>query len=304
MSNNAPASAHEPVIVGSVQTIFRFPIKSVGGRALTHAYVGAEGVLGDHQFAFYDLETGNICNAKYPRKFASMLACHAEYVEEPSPGAELPLLRVTFPDGAAHTNEGDALDRAMSTHLGREVKLISSVPEGTHNEIAYPRASGMARESVYAAAVRNKHGDEVAVYPQRPGTSFYDLTPLHLVTTSTIAHFRKINPDAAFDARRYRPNFVIDTPAEGLVEGTWVGRQIRLGSEAIADILMPAPRCVMSTLEHAPDVPLDRATLRTVVKHNTQEVPGLKGRWGCAGVYSNVGGWGQVAVGDEVTLLP
>ena len=70
-----PASVGDTgTVVGSVKTIFRFPVKSVGGRTLQQALVGSEGVLGDRQYAFVDLETGNLANAKHPRKFGSMLA--------------------------------------------------------------------------------------------------------------------------------------------------------------------------------------------------------------------------------------
>ncbi|BBY34976.1 hypothetical protein BST33_00380 [Mycolicibacter minnesotensis] len=59
----------------------------------------------------------------------------------------------------------------------------------------------------------------------------------------------------------------------------------------------------MSTLAHGKDVPLDRATLRTIAKHNSKPVPDL-GRLACAGVYANIIATGQVQVGDVVRFEP
>ena len=47
-------------VVGRIKTIFRFPIKSVGGRSITDTYVDMHGSLGDHRYAFIDVETGNV----------------------------------------------------------------------------------------------------------------------------------------------------------------------------------------------------------------------------------------------------
>ena len=302
--DNDPRSTEDGGTVGEIRMISRFPIKSVGGRRLERSHVGTEGVIGDRQYGFLDLESGKLCNAKFPRKFGSMLACRAYFVEEPEPRQGFPPIEVLFPDGSTHRNVDDDLNEAMSSYLGRPVKLISSVPRGVENEIEFLESSGMEKQDVYARAVANEYGEQVAVYEQATGETFFDLTPLHIVTTSTIEHFKSINPDAAFDARRYRPNFLIATQENGLVEETWVGRSIRIGQSTIADILLPTPRCVMSTLEHDVDVPLDRATLRTVVKNNTQELPSLGGRWGCAGVYAGVGASGMVEVGDRVEMVP
>jgi uncharacterized protein YcbX len=292
-------------LVGTLKTIFRFPIKSVGGRTIDRAYIGAEGVLGDRQFAFLDLETGNICNAKNPRKFGSLLALRAYYVTEPQLGEELPTLEVLFPDGRTFQNVGADLDDAVSEYLGRPVVLISTVPEGAKTELVWLDNVGMSENAMSETTARDDTGSRVLEYAADTSgkNTFFDLTPLHLITTSTIEHFKAINPEATFDPRRYRPTVVIDTDETGLVEEAWVDGKVMMGESALADVLMIAPRCVMTTLEHDTDLPLDRSTLRTIVKHNTQEVPGW-GKWACAGVYAHVGAHGPISVGDPVYVQP
>ncbi|MDH6196630.1 uncharacterized protein YcbX [Mycobacterium frederiksbergense] len=285
--------------VGAVKTIFRFPIKSVGGHPIEQGYVSEQGLLGDRRYAFIDLESGNLCNAKNPRKYGSMLACRANYVEEPKVDEPLPTLEVRFPDGSVHRNVGADLDDAMSRHLGRPVRLITSVPKGSKTEIVWDEATGIPKDGVYAHTTTNADGDDVLSYAPVEGETFFDLTPLHLLTTSTIEHFQRIDRTANFDPRRYRPTMVIDTAIPGLVEDEWVGGRLALGDGLHARIDLCTPRCVMSTLAHDKDVPLDRSTLRTIVKHNTKVIPGL-GRLACAGVYAGVISSGVVRVGDPV----
>lgn len=286
-------------VVGRIKTLFRFPIKSVGGRSIGHTYIDLHGGLGDHRYAFIDVETGNLCNAKNPRKYGSMLACRAHYLDEPRPGQPLPTLEVVFPDGRAHRNIGTDLDDAMSRYLGREVRLTSAVPSDAKTELVWDAATGLPKEGVYSHTTRNADGDEVLTYGPLHANGFFDLAPLHLITTSTITHFRRLAPGANFDARRYRPTMVIDTPASGLVEDAWVGGRLTIGPAMAARVDLCTPRCVMSTLAHAKDVPLDRATLRTIAKHNSKVIPDV-GRLACAGVYATVAAAGPVRVGDAV----
>lgn len=288
-------------LVGAVKTIFRFPIKSVGGHSIGQGYVGEHGILGDHRYAFIDVETGNLCNAKNPRKYGSMLACQAYFVDEPEPGRPLPTLEVVFPDGGVHRNIGGDLDEAMSRHLGRSVRLTTAMPHGTKTEIVWDEATGIPRDGVYGHAKTDAEGDEVFTYAPAEASTFFDLAPLHLITTSTVEHFERLNPAANFDPRRYRPTLVVDTPAHGLVEDGWVGGGIVVGGELNVAIDLCTPRCVMSTLWHHGDVPRDRATLRTIAEHNIKSTPGW-GRMACAGVYASVTAPGHVRVGDPVRL--
>jgi len=288
-------------VVGRIKTIFRYPIKSVGGESVARAYIDIHGGLGDHRYAFVDTETGNLCNAKNPRKYGSMLGCRAYYLDEPRLGEPLPTLEVAFPDGSRHRNVGTDLDDAMSRYLGRDVRLVDAVPSDATTELVWDATTGLAKDGVYRYTTKNSDGDDVLTYGPLQADRFFDLTPLHLITTSTIQHFRRLEPGANFDPRRYRPTMVIDTPAPGLAEDAWVGGRLTIGAAISAKVDMWTPRCVMSTLAHAKDVPLDRATLRTIAKHNSKTIAGL-GQLACVGVYATVTAAGAIGVGDAVQL--
>jgi uncharacterized protein YcbX len=73
-----------------------------------------------------------------------------------------------------------------------------------------------------------------------------------------------------------------------------VGDAVRLGV-----VLLPGPRCVMTTL--AQDELPDTDVLRTLTRHNRVQVGGA-GPMSCAGVYAVVEAPGTVRTGDRGAL--
>lgn len=80
---------------------------------------------------------------------------------------------------------------------------------------------------------------------------------IHFITTNTIDALRKLTPTSRIEARRFRPNMMIDVPElEGFVEQTWVGKSVRIGDKVRLKIIQPTKRCVMTTLAQG-DLPSD-----------------------------------------------
>ena len=132
---------------------------------------------------------------------------------------------------------------------------------------------------------------EIFEFTSPPGT-YFDAFPIHLLTTASLATLARHAPDAAWDARRFRPNFLIETVdgVEGLVESDWGGRALRVGRLRLK-CEMPAPRCSM-TIQAQPELPKDPRVLRTIVREAGQNF----------GLYASVESAGNVSVGDEVEL--
>jgi uncharacterized protein len=103
---------------GSVAALWRYPVKSMLGEELNAAEVTARGLLGDRRFAVVDAATGKVAGAKNPRKWGNFLDFRAAYVEPLQPGAELPAVRVTLPDGSAVTSGQADLPKILSEVLG------------------------------------------------------------------------------------------------------------------------------------------------------------------------------------------
>ena len=66
-------------------------------------------------------------------------------------------------------------------------------------------------------------------YSCPPGT-YYDVFPLHLLTTATLQHMAEESGEL-FDHRRFRPNLLVETSKniDVIAEFDWVGKSLRAG---------------------------------------------------------------------------
>ncbi len=293
----------------TIAALFRYPVKSMLGESLTRAVLDERGIVGDRAYAVLDVESGIVASAKVPKRWAKLLEFSAAFAGEPVPGEAAPPVIITFPDGSTRRSDDDGIDQALTDVLGREVKLITTPPDGVAFEELWVDIEGVERaelgpEHIIEATTKRQedtgeaisHFDVAAFAP--PGR-FYDLAALHVITQSTLDHLRELAPDSDFDARRYRPNVVLDGTDTGFVENDWPGREMTLGTDVRVAYTFQTMRCVMTTMAQG-DLPDDRNILRTVAKNNRIHIdkPEVAGLWACAGVYADVPAGGEVAVGD------
>jgi MOSC domain-containing protein len=179
-------------------------------------------------------------------------------------------LRVTLPQGEVH--EGDAIDEALSRLLERSVRLEASTsrPQGRLG------ATG----------------------------AHHDLAPVHLIAASTLERLRAAAPESVWDARRFRPNLVLDDgPAtHGFAEDELLGASLRGRSGLELTVELPTPRCVVPTRAHE-ELPADPEILRTIVREHRVDL-GPFGRQGCVGAYAEVANEGSINVGERLEVVP
>ena len=283
--------------IGTVARLWRYPVKSMLGEELTTAVVTERGIEGDRAWAVIDQSDGKVASAKNPAKWKRLLELQPRFVD----GTDGPV-EITFPDGSTALTDNGA-DEALSKFIGRDVVLAATPPEVGRFEEVWPTDVGEIAPDEFVTNTRvdtNADGETVSdivlAMAAPPGT-FFDLSPLHMMTTATLDALRAASPDADFDVRRYRPNVLIDASVDGFVENDWPGKEIALGDCTIR-VDLATMRCVMTTLAHG-DVPADRETLRTIARENKIEIPGL-GTWACAGVYATPTTFGALQVGDAV----
>ena len=296
---------NEARLIGTVAALWRYPVKSMQGEQLEVTEVTALGTVGDRAYAVVDVATGKIASAKHPRKWARLLECEAAFVEQPIAGAALPPVRITLPDGSVVRSDEADVDERLSALFGTPVTLVSVAPEEVTLEELWPDIEGLApAEFIEQTGIADEDGEtvsDIAMGLAAPKGTFYDLAVLHLLTTATLAHLGSLYPEGRFDVRRYRPNLLIDTVADGFVENDWPGKTLGVGVDLHVDVSLPTMRCVMTTLAQC-DLPQDRGLLRAIATHNRIEIPGL-GHWACAGAYAGVTAPGSVRVGDPVTIM-
>ena len=274
-------------MVGSVAEIWRYPVKSMGGDRLPETTIDAAGIPGDRRLALRDLESGKILSAKQPRVANALLDVDTDV--DPTTGA----VTITVGDRRIDTTDRAAAEAALSAHLGRPVRLESSVADDDVYESYWPEVADVLLSDVSI---------DLPVAMSTAKDSFVDLAALQMVTTASLAALAALAPDSEIVTRRFRPSLVIDTDAAdgtGFVENDWRGRSARLGDAAIT-FTDPSPRCVMTTVAQG-DLPRDLEVLRTLARHNRIETPGL-GNFACLGIYAEVVRPGRVAVGDPLVL--
>lgn len=282
--------------LGSLQALYRYPVKSMLGERLESVEVTERGLLGDRAFAVVDRTDGKIASGKHPRKWRRLVELGATYVDGPaSPVA------ISFPDGTTVRSDGD-IDAALSSFLERDVALIGQAEDGQAMEEVWPPIEGLAPPEVVEAISggRRDEGEPVSDIPiasmAPPGTLF-DLTTLSMMTTATLARLRELAPDSNFDVGRYRPNLLVSVDGVGFVENDWVGATLSLGGSIEARVDLPTMRCVMTTLARD-GLAADRGSLQAIARHNRIEVFG--GRWACAGVYGTITSSGHLSIGDAI----
>ncbi len=291
-------------VVGSIASLWRFPVKSMRGERLEQAELTEQGLLGDRAYALIDADTGKVVSAKSVRLFPELLGCKATFVEAPRSGRELPPVRIVLPDGASVTSDSSDVDSVLSGCFKREVTLARVAPEDFTTDRYHPDVEDLDPAGHRDAVVEQKLGSalfaELGLASPVPVGSFFDVFPVSVLTTSTLERLREIRPQSDFDQRRFRMNLIVDTGEPGFLENDWVGYELRIGDTVRLNVAKPDARCVMTTLAQD-DLPRDADILRTLTRHNRIQF-GDVGQFPCAGVYAVVAAQGTVRTGDRVGL--
>jgi uncharacterized protein len=269
--------------IGSVVSLWRYPVKSMMGEELNASDITEQGLLGDRAYALVDSSDGKVATAKNPRKWPNLFDFRATFIEPPRLGANLSAVRMALPDGTLVTSQQSDLDELLSKALNRKVTLDATddrQQSPANAEEYWPDMEGL------------DYRDTVTDFALPKGT-FFDGATVHLLTTATLDRLRELTPKGRFEVRRFRPNIVIEPASgeSGFVENAWIGHTLAIGADVRLSITGPCPRCVMTTLPQG-DLPGDPGILRTAAQHNKANV----------GVYAAVLRGGSIRRGDSITL--
>jgi len=290
--------------VGTIAGLWRFPVKSMGGERVDRAELSSRGLVGDRAFALVDVDTGKVVSAKSIKLFPTLLRCRAAFAEPPASGRDLPPVGITLSDGETVMSDAPDANRALSAHFGRQVTLSRMAPEDYTIDQFHPDIENVDPAGYRNTFVEQKLGSaffaDAGVPSPVPVGAFFDLFPVSVLSTSTMAQLNALQPRSRFDERRFRMNVIVDTTDAGFPENDWVGKSVALGDTVRLHVALPDPRCVMTTLERD-ELPGDSEVLRTLVKHNRLQV-GAAGLFPCAGVYAVVQAGGTMRSGDPVVV--
>jgi hypothetical protein len=273
-------------LIGTIHSLWRYPVKSMQGEQLTEVEVVPRGILGDRVYALWDVQTQRVASAKNPKKWAQLLEFHAQFPERPTVTDPAPAVTLTLPGGDQVDSDHPQVAVTLSQLLGREVQVLNEVPDAVSLDKFVPaNVPGMSTQ------------EEITQLFLPTGT-FFDSCNIHLLTTATLAKLQSLYPAGAFKPCRFRPNILIDPVLpegtnNGFVEEAWIGSVLGIGDEVRLQIDTICPRCVVTTLAQQ-GLPQDMEILRTTAIHNQVN----------AGIRASVIQGGQICQGDRLVLDP
>src|SRR5881296_3631316 len=100
--------------IGTVVSLFRYPVKSMMGEELNAAEVTHRGLVGDRAYAVVDNSDGKAASAKNPRKWPRLFDYRASFVDSEGKSAKLAPVRITLPDGTTVRSDHSDVHRVLS----------------------------------------------------------------------------------------------------------------------------------------------------------------------------------------------
>lgn len=252
-------------IVGRVESLWRYPVKSMCGEDLRQAFIGFAGVHGDRLYAFRSPASP----AGFP--YLTAREKHAMLLHRP---------RFRHPERAALP-----LNLAEAEGMAPGINPAPADPLDLALDVETPDGRVLAIDD---PALARGLGDALRL--TRSDKAITDCRPVSLFSVQTA---RRLGEELGrtVDKRRFRANVYLDLDAPGFAEDGFVGRTLRLGAKAMVAVIERDPRCALVTLD--PDTAeRDFQVLKTVT--TTHE--------GMAGVYAAVLVEGVVRPGDTVSV--
>ena len=258
-------------IVGKVDSVWRYPVKSMRGEELEEAFAGYSGVYGDRLFAFK--------SSASPKGFPYFTAREQRRLLQYRP-------HFRYPDKAAcpvNLTEADKMGAGPLFADISELMIDIETPEGKMLAIDDPVLIEMLRSDV-----DEKH----QLTLMRSHRAMTDCRPVSMFSLQSARQLAE-ETGVPIDTRRFRANVYVDlTSGGGFAENDFVGRSLRIGPKVVVRILERDARCVMITLD--PDT-----TEKTpeILKKVAQAHEGM------AGVYGAVMVEGMLHKGDSIEVL-
>ena len=79
-----------------------------------------------------DRSDGKVASAKNPRKWPQLFDFRAAFVDTPRPGAKVPPVRITLPDGTVVTSEQSDVNQILSARRSTRLSVTSEERRARH----------------------------------------------------------------------------------------------------------------------------------------------------------------------------
>ena len=258
-------------VVGTVESLWRYPVKSMRGEELDEMFAGYAGVYGDRLFAFE--------SSASPKGFPFFTGRDQRQMIRYRP-------RFRNPEKAArpiNLAEAESSGANPISANASELMIEVETPDGKTIAIDDPALIDNLRVNI-----DGKHELKLL----RSDKAITDCRPLSIFAVQSA---KKLGEETGVkvDKRRFRANVYLDlTSSDGFAENQFVGKTLRIGSKVVVSVLERDPRCMMITLD--PDT---AEKTPAILKQVAQAHEGM------AGVYGAVLVQGMIRKGDSVELI-
>lgn len=258
-------------IIGRVDSLWRYPVKSMRGEEMEEMFVGYPGVYGDRLYAFKTSENAPGFPYFTGRDRRQMILYRP---------------RFRYPEKAARpVNLVEATKHNAAPLSASAAELVVDVetPGGKVFAIDDPALMENLR-----TGRDSKH--ELTLL--RSDRAVVDCGPVSLFSVQTVAALAQ-ESGAVIDKRQFRANLFLDLPdVAPFYEEQWIGRSLLIGPTLVVTPVKRDGRCMMITL-HPDTAEKSPALLKTVARSHD----------GKAGLYAAVLVEGLVRKGDPIKLL-
>jgi uncharacterized protein YcbX len=260
-------------LIGRVESVWRYPVKSMAGEELPEIYAGFGGVWGDRLFAFKSSAT--------PIGFPYLTGREAH---------ELLLYRPHFryPEKAAKP-----ANLTEAEEISPLLNPVAAAPADFALDVETPSGPVLPIDDATLLQQLNRViGGGHTLSLLRSERAMTDCRPISLFSLRTA---QQLGEEVGFflDKRRFRANVYLDLgTAQGFSENSLIGHKVRIGSKVIVAAVERDPRCQMITLDPETAAP-NPEVLRAVAR----------GHEGTAGIYGAVLAEGIIRAGDPVEIL-
>ena len=260
-------------VIGRVESVWRYPVKSMRGEEMDEIFASYAGVYGDRLFAFRSSEAPPGFPYLTGREQRQMIRYRPRFRDREKAARPINLTEAAELSPNINPLAADA----------SELMLDVETPDGQTFAIDDP---------ALIEHLRSNLDDNHRLTLLRSDKAMTDCRPVSIFSVQTA---RKLAEEtgSAVDKRRFRANIYLDlTNAEGFAEDQLFGRSLRIGAKTTIAVLQRDGRCMMITLD--PDTAEKTpAVLKAVAQ----------GHEGHAGVYGAVLVEGTIRKGDPVELI-
>ena len=257
-------------MLGRVESIWRYPVKSMRGEEVDEIFVAFTGLMGDRVYAIQS----SAADPAFP--------WHTAREQE-----DLVLYQARF-----RRREGTLKPANMEEAMGHPANIHAPFPEADAFAVEVERPDGSVvdiEDPAFLEGIADRSKGALSIrFTQR---SLVDCRPVTLFSLQTV---NQLADETGIDVHKlqFRANFYVDWAREGgFYEDELVGRRVRVGETVELMVVERDPRCKFITIH-----PETAETTPALLKHVNRT------REGFAGVYAAVIKEGPVRPGDAIAL--